>query len=42
MDADITAMVETLTPILMETEYDPVDGAHNLWGVITSEPHYTK
>ena len=31
-DADITDMAETLTPILMEILYNPVDRAHNLWG----------
>ena len=42
MDANIISMAETLTPILMEIEYNPVDGMHNLWGVIASENHYTK
>ena len=42
MDAHITAMAKTLTPILMETEYNPMDGAHNIWGVIDLEPQYTK
>ena len=42
MDADITAMAEKITPILMEIEYDPMDGTHNIWKVIASETHYTK
>jgi len=41
-DADITAMAETLTPILMEIDYDPVGGTHNLWGVIAPANDYIK
>ena len=36
MEANINAMAETLNPILMEIEYDYVDGVHNIWGDITS------
>ena len=42
MNVNITAMEETITPILMEIEYDPMDGADNLWGVIDLEHHYIK
>ena len=42
MDANITAMAEIFAPILTEIEYNPVDGTYNLWGVIASEPYYTK
>ena len=36
-DNDITAIVKTLAPILMEIEYDPVENTQNLWGVIASD-----
>ena len=42
MDANITAMAETLTPTLMEIKQNPVNGTHSLWGVTDSEPHYIK
>ena len=42
MDANISATAETLTPILAEIEYHPMDESHNLSGVIASEPHHTK
>ena len=40
-DKDITTIVKTLAPILMEIEYDPVENIHNLWGVIAANGAYT-
>ena len=40
-DNDITPIVETLAPILMEIKYDLVENTYNLWGVITADGTYT-
>ena len=40
-DNDITAIIETLTPILKDIKYNPVENTHNLWGVIAANGTYT-